>query len=428
MANWTTPSNSNKLNVSGVDIRAGFSKFTYYESLFSPHITATLTFMDTGNSFKAGSGKDVQERVGTVFSSVPSLENSEVVGIIENESGRLSFDDDYPFIVTKINRAEDNKRQVISLRLSTKYGIKNENSAVYEKYYNNITNSVKNILEKKLEISTTKIKTDPTKNSQSFIGGGKRPFDLILELCRKSIPIQGSPGFLFYENKEGFNFKAIDTLIASETVGSYIYSDVATFCNASNFRILSYNPQKDGDILSALRAGMYQTKNIFFDPYSFDYNEVYVKLSDTKIKRLGSEEITKIYQDTQETFTRTHSFIIDSGNMEVGITSAHNTFKNNQPLYWQAESVMRYNLLYSKVIDIVIPCNLKLKAGDTINCSFPKITDNEPQQGILDETTSGKYLILHLAHNFTSDGRNGSTTHLSIVRDTYGLYTTEGGN
>ena len=191
---------------------------------------------------------------------------------------------------------------------------------------------------------------------------------------------------------------------------------------------MSYNPQKDGDILSALRAGMYQTKNIFFDPYSFDYNEVYVKLSDTKIKRLGSEEITKIYQDTQETFTRTHSFIIDSGNMEVGITSAHNTFKNNQPLYWQAESVMRYNLLYSKVIDIVIPCNLKLKAGDTINCSFPKITDNEPQQGILDETTSGKYLILHLAHNFTSDGRNGSTTHLSIVRDTYGLYTTEGGN
>lgn len=169
MSNWTTPSSLNKLNVSDIDIRAGFSNFTYYESLFSPHITANLTFIDTGNSFKAGSGKDVQERVGTVFSSVPSLENSEVVGIIENESGKLSFDDDYPFIVTKVNRSENNKRQVINLRLSTTYGIRNENSAVYEKYYNNITNSVKSILEKKLEVPSTKIKTDPTKTHNPLL-------------------------------------------------------------------------------------------------------------------------------------------------------------------------------------------------------------------------------------------------------------------
>lgn len=421
MSNWSVPSKLDKLLVNEIDVRLGFNEFVYYESLFSPHITASLTFTDTGNSSKASSDKDVQERVGTVFSS-NDLKNKEVNVIISAESGSINFDD-YPFFITDVGRMEDNKRQSLFLRLSTEPGVKNESISVYEKYYGSISNSVSSILNKKLQIPSAKISIDQTKNSQAFVGIGRRPFDLIIDLGPKSIPVTGSPGFLFYENKNGFNFKAIDNLIAAAPITSYVYSDAATWCNASNLRILSYNSQKDDNIMSALRAGLYRTKNIFFDPYTFKYDEIYLTISETKIKTLGSEEVAKIFQDKQS-FTRTYSFLLDTGNMEVGISSV----TNNNPQYWQAASAMRYNLLYSKVLNIAVPFNPELKAGDTIMCAFPKLTD-KPEQGVLDETVSGKYLILHLAHKLTAPSPTdepASVTHLCLVRDTYGLYTTEG--
>ena len=82
---------------------------------------------------------------------------------------------------------------------------------------------------------------------------------------------------------------------------------------------------------------------------------------------------------------------------------------------------MRYNILFSKIIDIVVPCNLALRAGQVIQCGFPKNTDR-PEEGISDETVSGDYLILNLSHKFTADGQTGSTTHMTIVRDTDGIY------
>jgi len=48
-------------------------------------------------------------------------------------------------------------------------------------------------------------------------------------------------------------------------------------------------------------------------------------------------------------------------------------------------------------------------------------------EGNTDEQLSGKYLILHLSHKFTREANNSSTTHMTILRDTYGLYTPEVG-
>jgi hypothetical protein len=104
--------------------------------------------------------------------------------------------------------------------------------------------------------------------------------------------------------------------------------------------------------------------------------------------------------------------------MEVGVS----TTLNNDPRLYHAKSLMRYNLLFSQVVDIVVPCNVNLKAGDTIECQFPILTGNNPNMGTIDQTLSGKYLIMHLSHKFTN---MNSTTHMSLVRDTYGISSNE---
>lgn len=432
--NWTLPATINEMLVDDIEVSGGFASFSYYESLFSPHITAYITFLDAGASVKAAPEQDVQERYGTLFSSKPDLETKDSKIQITHLSGGLNFSTTYPLKITKVNRIEKDKKQALIIQLQSKYALTNEETHVNGKYYNKISNSVKDILSKELEIPLTQIVVDETLNSESFAGNNRRPFDLIRDLCPRSIPLSDVPGYVFYEaqkqsttdgkgySENKFYFKALDVLLNQAPKTTYLYGDAATECLGSNFRILDHQFIKDGDIMKALRSGTLCTRHVFFNKADFEHTEIYVFVNEEtkKIKLMGSEEVTKEFQEKNLKFTRTFLTCEAPGKNEKGISAEI----INDGRKWKVLSTMRYNLLYRNVLQIVVPCNLNLKAGDMINCGFPKNTDS-PELGVLDEKVSGKYLILHLSHQFGTGANNtpASTTHMTLVRDTYGLYT-----
>ena len=120
--------------------------------------------------------------------------------------------------------------------------------------------------------------------------------------------------------------------------------------------------------------------------------------------------------DEYENFTRTNFFVLDSGLTNPGIS----TNIDNNERYYLPQSIMRYNLLMSQVLDITVPCNLKLKAGDVITCEFKKRSSSDLSSGSIGQLQSGRYIITHLCHNFTP---KRSFSSLRIVRDTSGIYT-----
>jgi len=432
--NWTLPATINEMLVDDIEVSGGFSSFSYYESLFSPHITAYISFLDTGSSVKAGSEQDVQERYGTLFSSKPDLENKDSKIKITHLSGGLDFSTTYPLKITKINRLEKDKQQALIVQLQSVSALINEETHVNGKYYNKISNSVISILNNELKIPLQDIVIDETLNSDSIVGKNRRPFDLIRDLCPKSISLTNVPGYVFYEaqtqttedgtgySQNRFRFKALDVLLNQGPKTTYLYGEIATECLGSNFKILEYQFVKDGDLMAALRSGALCTRHVFFNKSSFEHEEFYVYVNEEakQIKLMGSEEVTKEFQEKNGKFTRSFLTCESPGKNEVGIS----TSIINDTRKWQALSTIRFNLLYRNVLEIVVPCNLNLKAGDVINCGFPKKTDN-PELGVLDEKISGKYLILHLSHQFNTGANNtpASTTHMTLVRDTYGLYT-----
>lgn len=402
-----------------VFLEGSVDQFSYYESLMSPYITASLTYMDTGVSVDSQSEQN-QNRTGTVFSALPIRGNETLKVVIQTNSGTLDFED-YSFRISSVNRENDvEKKQLVSLNLCSEFGYANENKSIYKKYYNNIGSNVNNILKNEVGIPQDRIFVESTKNSLSFIGASRRPFDLIQSLATQSVSNSGEPGFFFWENKDSFNFLSIKTLISKPISTIYTYSNTTTdpTSDESNTRILSYRNTKNNELLSALRAGMFRTKNIFFNPYTTEYEEIYITLSESGFKYLGDEPEYPEEFETDGAFTRTNFFILDTGNMETGVSRS----LNNDPRLYHAKSLMRYNLLFSQVVDVVVPCNVNLKAGDTIECQFPILTGSNPNTGTTDQTLSGKYLILHLSHKFT---RLSSTTHMSLVRDTYGISSNE---
>ena len=415
----TIDKNGERVNFVNLDKKITINNFSYYESLLHPNVTANIIYTDLGNAIGANKSEDVSGRSGTLTSSLPIRGNEKFEFIINSKLGKLDFRS-YPlYVIAATTPIQESLRQATMLSLSSRAAIENETATVYKKYYNNIGETVNQILTKELNVPQNKLTVEKTKNSYAFTGSSKTAFSLIYSLCPKSIPVQGSAGFLFWENRVGFNFRSIDSLIAAPPVATYQYYGVATtsYDNDDNdFRIYSYSSQKDHNMLNALQTGSYKTKNVFFNPYNFEYSEIYLSLSKAGLINLGSEPEYPGEFDAKDAFTRTHHFILDPGNMEIGISNKI----NNDPRQYQAQAVMRYNLLMTQVLNMMIPCNPNLKAGDVINCEFEKTTFGNKAEGSIEESKSGKYLIMHLCHSFDT---KRSFTSLTLVRDTYGLYT-----
>jgi len=435
MSNWTRPAILETLEIdiqedttvdvtadstNGIDLSGGFVSFEYYESLLSPHITAKIHFIDTGYAVLAGPTQDAAERMGTLYSSVPTLKNKNLKIEIGHPSTTLTPFGQLPLIISDvITRIEGTKVELIGLQLISKEGRDNKQIKVNETYTGNVKNSVEQILSSKLDTVFIGVFTD-TVTSLTIEGQGRNPFDVILDMAREATPVtpaNASPGFFFYETLDGFHFRGVDDLISQPSKFGYTYGDVATFCEGSNFRILEYNVRSSmRNMFSSFKTGE-SINELTFNPYTFDVKSNFVDLN--LGYTLGSNEIDveKIYSDNSLNEYTTFVDFLDIGNTSSGI----GTETNNNPDFWRPKSLMRYNTLFSKIIDIVVPCNVELRVGQIIQCAFPKKTD-QPEQGVSDETVSGNYLILHLSHKFTSDGQTGSTTHMTIVRDTDGIY------
>ena len=165
---------------------------------------------------------------------------------------------------------------------------------------------------------------------------------------------------------------------------------------------------KDQDITKALKNGTYVNRNVFFDPRTFKHDEVVFNIDKNGVKKtLGGELPIK---NKVKSFTKTNHHILDVGTFEENEV-------NNDPREWQATSQMRYNLLHSIIMNIQVPCNTELRAGDVIKVDIESSKDDK-EQSPSDEQQSGNYLILHLCHHFDT---LRSFTSMTLVRDSYGM-------
>ena len=403
-----------KVGKDPIELNTGTISVNYYESLYSPTVTAVITFVDAGGNIeddKTGALKSIKE-------ALPLEGNEDLSFKITTKTGELDFTKKESTF--KVNRcpviAREANRHVVMLDLISKQEKSNDDLPIFDKFKGKISDTVKKLLTEKLEVTQDKIEVDETENNYNFTGRGRGVLNIIRELCKRSIPPKGDAGYFFYQTKSAFKYKAIDELIKQEPKTKVFYtgalkSDMETQSEANDFKILT-EPQftKDQDVQKALKSGTYRSRNFFFDPYTFVVKEVTYDISEEGVKETFGDPPP--FADDVKSFTKTNNHILDRGSLEENPSLSI----NNSPEKWQATSVMRYNLLHAQICNIQIPCNVELEAGDVIEIELESVSDQK-ELGQFDETQSGKYLVLHLCHHF--DERR-SVTSLTLVRDTYG--------
>lgn len=418
------------------DLTTSVVSIQYFEDLFSPAIFIQLQLVNTEGTLTSLPNDNDS-------SMKPGIKGGERVFLVIEQEGtgkRLVCDDrQNQYFIHKITASTTQAtKETLILDLAPLEVFANETSRVFKRYPKSesgkqrIDVSVRQILKDVLKTNKP-INTDQTLNSYSFYGNSKKPFTVLTWLCPKAIPTVGSSGatagtagFLFYQNTKGYNFRSLDSLISALSQTSESNSNIPVYRyyegvddgsrDATNFKILSMPVfERNVNIFENMRIGMYSSVNYFFDANTRELSVHEYKLSDSyNIMKhsSGSKEKPMIPNQLQNSPSRLMVKTIDHLVTER-LDSTSSTGIDNKEKY-QSQSVSRYNLSFSQMLNITVPLNLNLTVGDVINLEFVKITTGVKEK---DRYKSGYYLIKELSHLFSS---NQGFTGLKLIRDSYG--------
>ena len=424
---------SNPRTDAAADLKAGLIELKYYESILSNHVTSTMVLGDTGNTI--GEGKNRKDLLNGL--PVRGGEPVRMVLLDKNDNELKFVGKDGAFYVNRIkNVLTDTKKTLMQFDLCTKEFIGNEQVRVQKRYSGKISESVKKILKDVLKTEKPQ-DIEESSNSYNFIGNLKKPFYTLTWLASKSIPSDGAygktAGFFFFETKDGYQFKSIDSLIGPTKGGGSADSK-----NSKRFeytmtpdakdgvgKILKYNVNKNINLQEKLVIGAYNSRFTFFNPYTFhvDYKDISMKEDQAggKVKTAGTN-LDFVAPEFTQSITRGFSSVLDVGTLPVGKDAKEQVDNwrkkkdetNDRVQDRMIQAVTRYNQIFSISVDIMIEGDFSLKAGDTIYCEFPEVSAQTKRPS---RQTSGLYLIASLCHKVTP---SKTYTSLNLIRDSYG--------
>ena len=389
------------------EISGGNPTITYFESVKSPSISMTITFLDVDQLIS---------REGITGGEYVALR---VTTGDENQKD-FEIDPDKHFMI--LNAVRDVKTsgnsQLATLEFISVESMINETSRLNQRFTGNVSDIVLRILkDDRKGVQTSKniegINDDRATNSYTFVGNLKRPFDTIQWLCPKAQSANKNFGFLFFETLDGYVFRSIEKLLQDDPI-VYRKPEVPT---EDDFRIVENNLDQTNNIGINLRMGMYSNKTIFVD-----IENQTNKVVDYKISEMDLKKSPRLPNGLEDIPTRLMLRVTDPGAMQSGSKKDETQEESELDIY-KNKSYARNNLLFAQSLSIVIPFNPDLRAGYMIDVKLPLRKSSDEQATTYgtdkDNDISGKYMISELKHSLSNLEGSKATTRLKLVRDTF---------
>jgi len=429
--------------------------FNYYESIYSPMVTASFLMQSTG-----GDTSDEDDFAGTLKDAAKIRGFEEVLIKVQNDSGTLDWTKKkrrFKIIGSPFN-VDDPQKQVAYFPMVSTNGLFASNMVVKRAYGENgkvkVSSAVKKMLDNgyiatdyenySLKGTWKNENIHGTENNLKITGNNEPLLDTINELCPKSVPEGGGdPGYFFFENIDGYNYKSIHMMIKDgyEKHKKKGYRDTHTYTyiggleanvdkeeDPNDYRVLlPPTVRRDQDVINALKGGTYSIRVCVINAQTQEYDEKIYTIHNNDRETITLGDGIEVNPNNpqeldQNSYCQTYTFYIDpnseskGGNTTVDITTEGGE-KVDTPDLYLPRALMRYGLLHAQLVEIQVPCNLELTVGELIQLNIENITQDEKVLKEFNEHRSGLYLILHLCHSFDPEN---SYTALTLARDEYG--------
>lgn len=410
------------------EYRGGVVELSYYEDIMSPTIRISASIIDTGRS---ASGNDGTGGNITASESIKltGMEKCEIE--MEDSVGqKLTLKD---INISSRERITEKFNDMEFLEIVSKEYLKNESVRVVERYDGKISDSVQKILKTVLQSNKT-LDIEVTQNQRSFVGTTKKPFWFVTWLGTQSIPQKNpqSAGYFFWETHNGFKYKSVDTLMAqtSSTSGagsktkykSYIYNNTTSSVIPVGYtgKIINYDSNNTSDMKDKLTMGAFNSSVNLFNSFesSFGCNPLDLESQEPNISFSGTEFGKNLNLD----FVKDPSRFFTSNEAIGGLTSVDESKNYDvEKSKILSTSTSRYNQVFTVKVNITIPADFSLEAGELIFIDVPEQSSKSNPSN--NERMGGVYMISALCHKITpGKGNDGfqAITSLELVRDSYG--------
>lgn len=391
-----------------IDLKRLIIEFSYYEDIYSFVTSGSVSIRD---------GQGLVERFQISGGEFLDIDFGRVKGSNLNTTRT--------FRVYKLGDrkpAENLNSEIFTLHFCSEELLLSEQTKITKSYSmrgagQEIHNIISSILKDELKV-TKKVNIEQTKGLYNFIVPKFKPFEAISWLSTYARPVTqdlAGADMLFFENKNGFNFKSIRTMLSAKPYRTYNYqqnnTDSTLEQKASS--VLQYEFVKSYDVLNEISSGTFANRLISVDPATrsfkitdFDYSQYASKSKPEngngvlngytnrfgKTNNANPESVVKVVIGNSEQYK------VPYINNSPGAV-AHDIYVENYiPNRTAQIALANYTL-----VKIVVPGDPQLMAGMTVNFNIYSLAF-DGQNKRLDSYYSGKYLINAVRHIIQSQG------------------------
>ena len=275
------------------------------------------------------------------------------------------------------------------------------------------------------ELMKTEIKTDKTVDVDesatklSFVSPYWDPYTIISWLAWRSILQDGSgkksAGYLFYEDRRGYHFKAMDGLVEQPKAKDIKVNFSADELDEETIAVDGFTVTGASDIFRGLNLGSYASTTFTLDMKDFKYEEVPFFINDfySSMKKLNpTAELPEFFRRFGGTElggapTRIMSKVMDTAMYTEGTYTQDLTRQLSQ-------SMIRNQLFFSQSATFQYEGKMDLYIGDVV-----MVTKYDAKSGEINVEDSGRYIIGKIYRQFLTE-RDTMSTQVTLYRDSVG--------
>ena len=424
-----------------IDITSLISTVNIFEDIFKSSLTGDITLVDTNN----------------LLTSLPIIGQEKLLlKLTTPQSGttdrNLSLDfTDHPLYLFKVvagAKSNDNT-QALVLSFTTAEAIRSNRIRVSQAFEGEPSVDIiqKIIRDEDLLNSKKEFYYEETANNYKFVSPNMRPIDFINSIAKRCLSdkYNSSPTFVFYETCKGFYFRTIDSMLDRKNVKK-VYVDEAPELGRTTERnmvcMLSHDVVGSTNVMMNTRKGMYASNLMMIDLVNktvenFNYNyfdsfkkgekeDVHVDahskyVSDSApLASASKDDFGNLLADYDQ--STLYMQAVDR-NQPNGLLSVRHDgqFDYSGTDSWLQRRRGRFAAMQAAItMQIVVYGQTDISCGDMIGINLlnknPRTVED---QGELDPSYGGRYLITKLRHKFTRmEGQPVHTMHMEVVRDT----------
>ena len=260
------------------------------------------------------------------------------------------------------------------------------------------------------------INIEPTINKTKFIPNYWTPSKCINYLCTSGVNTYGNPSYLFFENRNGFNFVSVDTLLAKDVKHTFIKDNYtrtqtkdSTVVDVTEDykRIIDFKAPIISDYIANIDGGQIKSKMITHDLTTKKY-----QIIDYSIK---TDKNTARYLNKYPAYSKRALVSAAANIMYVPKYTANFTdYADVSNAKITQRRLSSLQMLKKYTINIEVYGRTDYTVGSIVDLFIPRATQiNNPNEA-KDLILSGKYIISAINHTID---RENHTCHMELIKN-----------